>query len=91
MIMLLISTYKSFCIASRCFDFKSGGCAAAPFFLLLAQKKEGKEKGTLLSPDRCAPCPITARKELTADAAQTPFRFIRGRLRCSLAIEGMQG
>jgi hypothetical protein len=28
---------------------RSGGCAAAPFFLLLAQKKEGKEKGTLLS------------------------------------------
>ncbi|MEJ2310077.1 MAG: hypothetical protein P8Z78_12290 [Gammaproteobacteria bacterium] len=40
-----------------CFDarvgaqslFESGGCAAAPFFLLLAQKKEGKEKGTLLT------------------------------------------
>jgi len=29
--------------------FESGGCAAAPFFLLLAQKKEGKEKGTLLT------------------------------------------
>jgi hypothetical protein len=28
---------------------QSGGCAAAPFFLLLAQKKEGKEKGTLLA------------------------------------------
>jgi hypothetical protein len=24
--------------------FESGGCAAAPFFLLFAQKKEGKEK-----------------------------------------------
>jgi hypothetical protein len=29
--------------------FKSGGCAAAPIFLLLAQKKDGKEKGTLLT------------------------------------------
>jgi hypothetical protein len=29
--------------------FESGGCAAAPFFLLRAQKKEGKEKGTLLT------------------------------------------
>ena len=27
--------------------FEIGGCAAAPFFLLLAQKKEGKEKGPL--------------------------------------------
>jgi hypothetical protein len=32
-------------------SFKS---APGEFSLLLAQKKEGKEKGTLLSPDRCA-------------------------------------
>jgi hypothetical protein len=31
------------------FYFESGGCAAAPIFLLLAQKKDGKEKGTLLT------------------------------------------
>jgi hypothetical protein len=29
--------------------FDCGGCAAAPIFLLLAQKKDGKEKGTLLT------------------------------------------
>jgi hypothetical protein len=34
---------------ARNFYYESGGCAAAPFFLLLAQKKEGKEKGTLLT------------------------------------------
>jgi hypothetical protein len=43
------SACNSFCIATRCLEFQSGGCAAAPFFLLLAQKKEGKEKGTLLT------------------------------------------
>jgi hypothetical protein len=35
--------------SARTLYFGSGGCAAAPFFLLLAQKKEGKEKGTLLT------------------------------------------
>jgi hypothetical protein len=33
---------------------ESGGCAAAPDFSLLAQRKVSKRKGTLLSPDRCA-------------------------------------
>jgi hypothetical protein len=34
--------------SARSLHFESGGCAATPFFLLLTQKKEGKEKGTLL-------------------------------------------
>ncbi|MEJ2320879.1 MAG: hypothetical protein P8Z31_00655, partial [Gammaproteobacteria bacterium] len=33
---------------------QSGGCAADMLFTLLAQRKEGKRKGTLRSPDRCA-------------------------------------
>ena len=39
---------KELCVATRQIDFESGGCAAAPYFLLLAQKKVGKENGTLL-------------------------------------------
>ena len=37
------------CASARELYFESGGCAAAPIFLLLAQKKDGKEKGTLLT------------------------------------------
>jgi hypothetical protein len=37
-------------------DFESGWRAAAPFFLLLAQKKEGKEKGTLLTRPSASLC-----------------------------------
>ena len=49
MTMSFLPMDNSFCIAARWIDFQGGGCAAAPFFLLLAQKKEGKEKGTLLT------------------------------------------
>ena len=35
--------------SARKLYFESDGCAATPFFLLLAKKKEGKEKGTLLT------------------------------------------
>ena len=75
MMMSVVSTYKSFCIASRCLDFESGGCAAAPFFLLLAQKKEGKEKGTLLTWPSAALrfLPFTARKELGASRLKHLF------------------
>jgi hypothetical protein len=33
---------------------KAADAPQAPFFSLLAQRKEGKRKGTLLSPDHCA-------------------------------------
>ncbi|MGD1991433.1 MAG: hypothetical protein PVF16_07500 [Chromatiales bacterium] len=49
MTMSFVLREKRFCIAAQGTDFYSGGRAAAPFFLLLAQKKEGKEKGTLLT------------------------------------------
>ena len=54
--------------SARTLYFESGGRAAAPFFLLLAQKKEGKEKGTLLTRPAAALrfASITARKELGA-------------------------
>jgi hypothetical protein len=44
----------TFCVATRRLNLQSGQRPAAPFFSLLAQRKEGKRKGTLLSPDRCA-------------------------------------
>ena len=42
--------------SARKLYFESDGCAATPFFLLLAQKKEGKEKGTLLTRPAAALC-----------------------------------
>jgi hypothetical protein len=71
MIMLLISTYKSFCVALRRMNFESGRRPAAPLFLLFAQKKEGKEKGTLLSPDRCASCRSRREKNSARCASNT--------------------
>ena len=68
MTMSFVLREKRFCIAAQGTDFYSGGRAAAPFFLLLAQKKEGKEKGTLLTRPAAALrfSPLTARKELVA-------------------------
>jgi hypothetical protein len=68
--MSLLSLHDGlrFCVATRQFYFESGGRAAAPFFLLLAQKKEDKEKGTLLTRPSAPLCfsPTAARKELGA-------------------------
>jgi hypothetical protein len=56
-----------FCVATRrVFILKAGGGPRTPFFLLFAQKKEGKEKGTLL------PRPA-ARKELASFAGSDTF------------------
>jgi hypothetical protein len=41
-------------------DFDALGGARPPFFLLLAQKKEGKEKGTPRLGLRCAPTALRA-------------------------------
>jgi hypothetical protein len=49
---------------------------------LFAQRKVGKRKGTLLTRPAAFLrfSPDAARKELVADAPQTPFRFIRALL-----------
>ena len=73
MTMSFLLTEKRFCIAAQGTDFYSGGRAAAPFFLLLAQKKEGKEKGTLLTrPDGYSALRVPDRR--------SPTRFAQTRL-----------
>ena len=54
---------------------KAAGAPQAPFFLLLAQKKEGKEKGTLLTPPSASLrfSPVAARKELASCAGSNTF------------------
>ncbi|MEJ2316949.1 MAG: hypothetical protein P8Y83_08335, partial [Gammaproteobacteria bacterium] len=56
-------------VSARALYFESGGCAAAPIFLLLAQKKEGKEKGTLLTR------PMAALRVLSLTGARQLARF----------------
>jgi hypothetical protein len=76
--MLSVSLGERFCAASRCLDFQSGGCAAAPIFLLLAQKKDGKEKGTLLTRPAAAlrPCRRCPRQALANSLrSNTPRLF----------------
>jgi hypothetical protein len=68
-------------------NLKAGGGPQRPSFLCLPKEKKAKER---------APCYrlIAARladhgaKRTRRYAPQTPFRIIRDRLRCSLAIEG---
>jgi hypothetical protein len=52
--------------------FESGGCAAAPIFLLLAKKKDGKEKGTLLTR------PAAALRFTSLTGSPTRFSPVRG-------------
>jgi len=58
---------------------ESGGRAASAQLSLFAQRKVSKRKGTLLTRPAAFLrfSPDAARKELVADAPQTPFRFIR--------------
>jgi hypothetical protein len=64
-----------FFVPSGRIDFASGGRAAAPFFSLLAQRKEGKRKGTLLTRPSASlrVLSTTARKELASFAGSNTF------------------
>jgi hypothetical protein len=77
-------------VSRRVFDFESGECAAAPFFLLLAQKKEGKEKGTLLTRPAAVlrVLSLTGARQLAA--AQTRLASLLSGTAMLDALEGKQ-
>jgi hypothetical protein len=72
---------------------KAAGAPRAPFFLLLAQKKEGKQKGTLLPRPSASlrSSRPAARKELASIAGSDTFSLNPQTAAVLGASEGKQG